>query len=149
MEPNRYQRGSIFLLGKGENRTWYGIFREDVRVRGKIARKQRKVRIGKLAEVPTKNAADFYRPDGTGNHRVAIPAGVENPRLLSVVPYRTCPDFLAFLVPETLLYPKTGVFRLRLLLFAPEFSFLMCNLLRTTRCFRRKSFFWRYHPTLQ
>ena len=57
MEPNRYQRGSIFLLGKGENRTWYGIFREDVRVRGKIARKQRKVRIGKLAEVPTKNAA--------------------------------------------------------------------------------------------
>jgi hypothetical protein len=25
----------------------------------------------------------------------------------------------------------------------------MCNLLRTTRCFRRKSFFWRYHPTLQ
>src|SRR5882724_6518864 len=57
MEPRRYQRGSVYLKGTGANRTWYGVFREDVSARGKVERRQRKVRIGTLTEVPSKNAA--------------------------------------------------------------------------------------------
>jgi hypothetical protein len=55
MEPNRYQRGSVVLRGKVK--TWYGSFREDVRVRGKIERKQRQIKLGTLTEIPNKNAA--------------------------------------------------------------------------------------------
>lgn len=55
MEPNRYQRGSVVLRGKLKR--WYGIFREDVRVRGKIQRKQRQIKLGTLTEIPNKNAA--------------------------------------------------------------------------------------------
>jgi len=47
----------VYLKGTGANRTWYGVFREDVSARGKIERRQRKVRIGTLTEVPSKNAA--------------------------------------------------------------------------------------------
>jgi integrase len=55
MEPNRYQRGSVVLRGKVK--TWYGTFREDVVTPAGTERRQRKVRIGTLTEVPTKNAA--------------------------------------------------------------------------------------------
>ena len=47
----RYQRGSVFQKGKAK--VWYGIYREDVGTE----RKQRKVRLGTVAELPTKNAA--------------------------------------------------------------------------------------------
>jgi integrase len=53
---SRYQRGSVRLLGK--NKVWYGTYREDVRTPdGKIERRQRQIRLGTPAELPTKNAA--------------------------------------------------------------------------------------------
>jgi integrase len=52
--PSRYQRGSVRLIGK----VWYGIYREDVKMaNGTIKRRQRKVRLGTTAELPTKNSA--------------------------------------------------------------------------------------------
>jgi integrase len=55
MEPNRYQRGSVFQ--KGKNKVWYGTYREDVVTPAGTERRQRKVRLGTVAELPTKNAA--------------------------------------------------------------------------------------------
>ena len=53
----RYQRGFVYLSGKNL-KVWYGMFREDVRMPdGEIERRQRNVRLGTLAELPTKNAA--------------------------------------------------------------------------------------------
>jgi integrase len=53
---SRYQRGSVRLLGK--SKVWYGTYREDVKTPdGQIERRQRQVRLGTLAELPTKNAA--------------------------------------------------------------------------------------------
>ena len=52
----RYQRGSVRQLGK--TKVWYGTYREDVKTpTGQIERRQRQVRLGTLAELPTKNAA--------------------------------------------------------------------------------------------
>src|SRR5438045_2622750 len=55
MEPNRYQRGSVAL--RGEVKTWYGTFREDVVTPSGTERRQRQVRLGTLLELPNKNAA--------------------------------------------------------------------------------------------
>jgi integrase len=55
MEPNRYQRGSVALRGK--SKVWYGTFREDVVTTAGTERRQRKVRLGTLLELPSKNAA--------------------------------------------------------------------------------------------
>lgn len=53
---SRYQRGSVRQLGSGK--VWYGTYREDVKTaNGKIERRQRQVRLGTPAELPTKNAA--------------------------------------------------------------------------------------------
>jgi integrase len=54
---NRYQRGSVIARGKKGSKMWYGKFREDVRTPAGIERKQRFVRLGTMAELPTKNAA--------------------------------------------------------------------------------------------
>ena len=54
--PSRFQRGFVFLKGK-KLKAWYGIYREDVRTPAGIARVQRKVRLGTLADLPTKNSA--------------------------------------------------------------------------------------------
>jgi integrase len=54
---NRYQRGYVFQRGKRGNRVWYGKFRLDVRTPEGIQRRQRLVRLGPVAELPTKNAA--------------------------------------------------------------------------------------------
>ena len=53
--PSRYQRGSVFRRGK--DKVWYGKFREDVRTPAGIERRQRLLRLGSVAELPTKNAA--------------------------------------------------------------------------------------------
>jgi integrase len=58
MQPTqrRYQNGSVFK--RGNIKTWFGVFREDVRKpNGTVVRRQRKVRLGTLAELPTKHAA--------------------------------------------------------------------------------------------
>lgn len=53
----RYQRGSVYQKGR-RLKVWYGVFREDMRnPQGQVKRRQRKVRLGTLAELPTKNAA--------------------------------------------------------------------------------------------
>jgi len=54
---SRYQRGYLYQVGT-KLRVWYGMFREDVRKPdGQIERRQRNVRLGTLAEPPTRNAA--------------------------------------------------------------------------------------------
>jgi hypothetical protein len=54
--PSRYQRGSVWQIGKGK--IWHGMYREDVKTAdGKIVRPQRKIRLGTPAELPTKNSA--------------------------------------------------------------------------------------------
>ena len=55
MEPTRYQRGSVFQ--KGKNKIWYGIYREDVRTPAGTSDDSERVRLGTVAELPTKNAA--------------------------------------------------------------------------------------------
>jgi len=53
---SRYQRGSVRQIGKAK--VWYGVYREDVKTAdGKIERRQRQLRLGTPAELPTKNAA--------------------------------------------------------------------------------------------
>jgi excisionase family DNA binding protein len=52
----RYQNGSVYKRGK--KKVWCGMFREDVRKPdGGLLRRQRKIRLGTLAELPTKHAA--------------------------------------------------------------------------------------------
>jgi len=55
MEPSRYQRGSVAL--KGKVKTWYGTYREDVLTPAGTERRQRRVRLGTVTELPTKNVA--------------------------------------------------------------------------------------------
>lgn len=53
----RYQRGYVYQTGKNV-KVWYGVYREDVRKPdGTTERRQRNVRLGTFAELPTKNAA--------------------------------------------------------------------------------------------
>lgn len=53
----RYQQGTIFKQGK-KKKTWYGLYRDDMmKPDGTIERSKRKVRLGTLAELPTKQAA--------------------------------------------------------------------------------------------
>jgi integrase len=58
MQPTqrRYQNGSVFKRGK--TKVWFGVFREDVKKpNGTVVRRQRKVRLGTLVQLPTKHAA--------------------------------------------------------------------------------------------
>ena len=53
----RWQQGSVYKTGK-RIKTWYGIWREDVLdADGKVKRRQRNVRLGTVAELPTQGAA--------------------------------------------------------------------------------------------
>jgi integrase len=53
----RWQQGSVYKTGK-RLKTWYGIWREDVLdADGKMKRRQRNVRLGTVAELPTQAAA--------------------------------------------------------------------------------------------
>src|SRR6202521_5650819 len=53
IQMRRYQRGSVFKKGK-RSKTWYGMWREDVRKPdGGIVRRQRKIRLGTVSELPT------------------------------------------------------------------------------------------------
>lgn len=55
--PFRYQRGYVYQTGR-KKKVWYAMFREDIRTPDRqIERRQRKIRLGTLAELPTKNAA--------------------------------------------------------------------------------------------
>lgn len=52
----RYQSGSVYKRGK--KKVWFGMFREDVRKPdGTLERRQRKIRLGTLSDLPTKHAA--------------------------------------------------------------------------------------------
>jgi integrase len=54
----RYQRGSVFKKGGRGNQMWYGMWREDVpNPEGGFSRRQRKVKLGAVAELPTKAMA--------------------------------------------------------------------------------------------
>lgn len=54
IQMRRYQQGTVFKQGK-EVKTWYGMWREDVRKPdGQIVRRQRKVRLGTVSEMPTR-----------------------------------------------------------------------------------------------
>jgi len=54
---SRYQRGYLYQTGK-KLKVWYGMYREDVRKPdGQIERRQHHIRLGTLAELPTKSAA--------------------------------------------------------------------------------------------
>ncbi len=53
----RYQRGYVYQTGN-KVKMWYGRFREDIpKPDGRIERKNHNLRLGTLAELPTKNAA--------------------------------------------------------------------------------------------
>jgi len=52
----RHQLGEVILKGK-KVKTWYGRFRQDIQTPFGVVRKQRRVRLGTLAELPTKNDA--------------------------------------------------------------------------------------------
>lgn len=57
LQLQRYQRGCVYQAGK-KVKVWYGVYREDVRKPdGTTERRQRNVRLGTFAELPTKNAA--------------------------------------------------------------------------------------------
>lgn len=53
----RYQQGSVYKVGK-RIKMWYGRYREDIRTpEGEAVRRTRNVRLGSLAELPTRSAA--------------------------------------------------------------------------------------------
>jgi excisionase family DNA binding protein len=53
----RYQRGYVYKAGK-KQKVWYGMWREDIRTpNGEMVRRQRNVRLGTLAELPTRTGA--------------------------------------------------------------------------------------------
>jgi integrase len=57
IQMRRYQRGTVFKKGK-RIKTWYGMWREDVpKPDGGIVRRQRKIRLGTVSELPTLSAA--------------------------------------------------------------------------------------------
>jgi integrase len=57
LQVRRYQRGYVYKAGK-KQKVWYGMWREDSRTpEGEIVRRQRNVRLGTLAELPTRMAA--------------------------------------------------------------------------------------------
>ncbi len=63
MSLQRYQHEYVYKRGK-KKKVWYGMFREDVpKPDGNISRRQRNVRLGTVAELPTKNAADAKLSD--------------------------------------------------------------------------------------
>jgi hypothetical protein len=53
----RWQQGSVYKTGK-RVKMWYGIWREDVTdAEGNVRRRQRNIKLGPVAELPTKAAA--------------------------------------------------------------------------------------------
>ena len=56
-QVRRWQQGSVYKTGKRVT-SWYGIWREDVSdAEGKLKRRQRNVKLGTVAELPTRAAA--------------------------------------------------------------------------------------------
>src|SRR5690348_4554013 len=57
IQVRRYQRGCVFKQGK-ESKVWYGMWRQDVKQPdGTLKRRQCKMRLGTVSELPTKAAA--------------------------------------------------------------------------------------------
>src|ERR1700730_3466931 len=57
LQLQRYQRGYVYKTGK-KQKVWYGMWREDFRTpEGQTVRRQRNIRLGTLAELPTRRAA--------------------------------------------------------------------------------------------
>jgi integrase len=57
LQLRRYQRGHVYKSGK-RIKVWYGMWREDLkRPDGSLRRRQHKVRLGTVSELPTKTAA--------------------------------------------------------------------------------------------
>lgn len=58
MDFRRYQRGSVYKVGKRGRQVWVGMWREDVPIaEGGFARMQRKVKLGAVAEIPNRSQA--------------------------------------------------------------------------------------------
>jgi hypothetical protein len=58
MDFRRYQRGSVFKRGKRGSQVWVGMWRDDVATPdGKLSRRQRKVKLGTVAEIPNRTQA--------------------------------------------------------------------------------------------
>lgn len=74
--PSRYQRGYVYQSGK-RKKVWYGMYREDIRTpNGQIERRQHKVRLGTLVELPTKNAAREHLAEILGASAATIDMSV-------------------------------------------------------------------------
>lgn len=58
MGLRRYQSGSVYKCGKRGRQVWVGMWREDVpTVQGGFTRRQRKVKLGTVAEIPNRSQA--------------------------------------------------------------------------------------------
>src|SRR5262249_46520192 len=54
----RWQCGSVVKQGKKDRQVWFGVWREDIRDGdGRTTRRQRKVRVGTVAELPNRTMA--------------------------------------------------------------------------------------------
>ena len=72
MIQQRYQKGYIYKTGK-KNKVWYAMFRIDLKTEdGGLKRKQKNVRLGTLAELPTKSAAQAKLSEMMSNHKPDI-----------------------------------------------------------------------------
>jgi integrase len=72
MIQQRYQKGYIYKTGK-KNKVWYAIFRIDLKTEdGGLKRKQKNVRLGTLAELPTKSAAQTKLSEMMSNHKPEV-----------------------------------------------------------------------------
>jgi len=70
--PQRYQKGYVYKTGK-RLKVWYAMFRVDVKTEdGGIKRKQKNVRLGTLAELPTKSAAQSKLNEMMSNHKTEV-----------------------------------------------------------------------------
>jgi excisionase family DNA binding protein len=72
MIQQRYQKGYIYKTGK-KNKVWYAIFRIDLKTEdGGLKRKLKNVRLGTLAELPTKSAAQTKLSEMMSNHKPEV-----------------------------------------------------------------------------
>lgn len=121
IQRRRWQEGSVFLYEGRKVKTWYGVYREDVRTAGGVQRRQRNVRLGSKQELPNKFAA---------RRRLR--------ELMTDAPVKTEMTFAELVAQfEKLKLPtmkaSTGRYRMRMLKSKALEPFNRCQLSRITR----------------
>ena len=121
IQRRRWQEGAVYLYEGRRVKTWYGVYREDVRTADGVRRRQRNVRLGSIEELRTKSHARRKLRE-----------------LITVAPTRTEMTFSELVsqfekVRLPKLKPSTGRYRMRMLRLKQLEPFNACQLSQVTR----------------